>query len=106
MYNEAKEGNLKVNSYPQNDIAVKQEPEFKILLDRLTKEIHHSIDLSNEIFRYANTIKPIYQPEDANKIEDNPQGIIEMFQSQVRKLEKSNTKLVDVANHLRELIGN
>lgn len=106
MYNEAKEESVKANDYVRNDSPVKSEPEFKILLDRLTKETSHSIDLSNEIFRYANTIKPIYQPDKLNEVEQNPQGIIEMFESQIWKLSKSNSQLIDIANHLRGLIGN
>ena len=105
MYKEEKVESPKTD-YPQNEVSVKGEPEFKILLDRFTRETSHSIDLSNEIFRYANAIKPIFQPDKLNEVEQNPQGIIEMFQSQIWKLEKSNAKLVDVANHLRDLIGN
>lgn len=106
MYNEAKQETTIANDYQRNDSPVKSEPEFKVLLDRLTSETNHSIDLSNEIFRYANTIKPIFQPDKLTQVEQNPQGIIEMFQSQIYKLSNSNAQLVEVANHLRGLIGN
>ena len=85
----------------------KSEPEFKVLCDWFTREIMHNIDLSNEIYRYANTLKPIFEKEKNPEVEQqNPQGVIHMFQNQVWQLEKSNAKLVTIANHLRGLIGN
>ena len=105
MYNEAKTENAKYNEGLANEPTTTSPSEFKQLLDRLENETNHSLDLSNEIFRYANTLKPIFQPDKSPEVELNPQGIIEMFQSEVWKLAKSNEKLVIVCNHLRELIG-
>lgn len=107
MYNEIKEQSLKANDCLGKNSSNESEPEFKILFYNLTKEISHNIELSDELFRYSDTLKPIYQPQkDDDLIEQNPRGIIEMFQSQIWKLGKSNAKLVEVCNHLRKLIGN
>jgi hypothetical protein len=80
--------------------------EFKILLEFFSKAIDHSSDLSTELFIYANNLKPLHEPDINNELDQkNPQGILEMFKSQLSKLENSNAKLFEVCNHLRELIG-
>lgn len=97
--------NTKYNENLANELTTTSPPEFKQLLDRLKNEVNHSIDLSNKVYKYANALKPIFQLDKTPEVEQNPQGVIQMFESEIYKLATSNEKLVIACNHLKELIG-
>jgi len=83
-----------------------QIPEFKRLFDCLANAVDHTNDLSNELYRYGNTIKSISEPTtESNGISKVPTGIIEMLFEEVFKLQRSNDQLVMLANHLRNTVG-
>jgi hypothetical protein len=108
MYQETKNEQERgyVNPNSMTEPSCVQTPEFKKLFDCLNNAVSHTTDLSNELYMYGNTIKPIHEPDNMNKQLDNiPTGIIETLFEEVFRLQKANASLVVLANHLRETIG-
>jgi hypothetical protein len=109
MYPETKNEQEKVyvNPNSMNDPSCAQISEFKNLYDHLQNAVNHTNDLSNELYRYGNSIKVIQETKETmdKLVSKAPQGLIEMLFEEIFKLQKTNASLVVLANHLRETIG-
>jgi hypothetical protein len=109
MYQETKNEQERVYVNPPSDFKseISRTPEFKNLYDQLQNAVSHATDLSNELYRYGNSIKTIQEPLQImdKLVEKTPKGLIEMLFEEIFKLQKSNSKLVVLANHFRETIG-
>lgn len=108
MYNENKEQErVYTNPTPVCGDEITPISEFKNLYDHFKNAVNHSKDLSNSLYRYGNSIKTIQEPTETTDklVEKTPQGLIEMLWQEIFKLQKVNSKLVVLENHLRDTIG-
>lgn len=84
------------------------QPDFQALLNRLTKAVDNSSELTSRAYYAATNLKEIPSVptvETKSDIVKEPRGVIEFLNAQVYKLEASNSKLLETTDHLTKLIG-
>ena len=84
-------------------------PELRKVLDELGRQLDNANELSRDIYRKINMFKDFTEPEpncDKDEIPKIPTSVvISILWDYVESLKRINSRNMDNANHLTELVG-
>ena len=84
-------------------------PELRKVLDELGQQLDNANELSRDIYRKINMFKDFTEPEpncDKDEIPKIPTSVvISILWDYVESLKRINSRNMDNANHLTELVG-
>ena len=91
-----------------NSLTIKEtqkEPEFLTVEKSLSFAVSTNIGLFEQLYKYTNAILPIH--EIPNPIDEEPVGLsaLERIKFHTYRLEQSNSRLLLLSIHLKELMG-
>jgi hypothetical protein len=86
-----------------------KKPELRKVLDELGQQLDNANELSRDIYRKINMFKDFTEPEpncDKDEIPKIPTSVvISILWDYVESLKRINSRNMDNANHLTELVG-